>query len=79
MTEIVNSEHANFLNFIGWPGGQAMTVSLLNFIGWPGGQAMTVSLLNFIGWPGGQAMTVRLLNLPIINLMNYTIQLNHFK
>ena len=56
-----------------------MTVSLLNFIGWPGGQAMTVSLLNFIGWPGGQAMTVRLLNLLIINLMNYTIQLNHFK
>ena len=50
MTEIVNSEHANFLNFIGWPGGQAMTVSLLNFIGWPGGQAMTVRLLNFIGW-----------------------------
>ena len=36
MTEIVNSEHANFLNFIGWPGGQAMTIqnrhSLLHYI-----------------------------------------------
>jgi len=38
MTDIVNSEHANFLNFIGWPGGQAMTVGLLNLliINWMG-------------------------------------------